>query len=220
MCIANDGVTILAGGRPDTVYCLRFLNSGTCGVQLSGQVAEQGKRLWRTDRYYRSRTRESTLRDMAATPPTTVGSAASSLDCYSRVRRPEGDPSICAPQALATYTRIDPSHVAAFSPTVIRLLRDGIHLGGVIASDSLTAANVPPVERAIEFLSAGGPDRVEDRGCHGGDCGRGPRPCLLGSGLRRQGGRRRPPDPRGKEAAGLLPCSGGLTAGTAPPACP
>jgi beta-N-acetylhexosaminidase len=62
--------------------------------------------------------------------------------------------------ALATYTRIDPHHLAVFSPTVMRLLRDGMGFGGVIASDDLGAAvavsKVPPAERAIDFLSAGG----------------------------------------------------------------
>jgi beta-N-acetylhexosaminidase len=62
--------------------------------------------------------------------------------------------------ALATYTRIDPHHLAVFSPTVMRLLQAGMGFGGVIASDDLGAAvavsNVPPAERAIDFLSAGG----------------------------------------------------------------
>ncbi|MGZ4213920.1 MAG: glycoside hydrolase family 3 N-terminal domain-containing protein [Actinomycetota bacterium] len=61
--------------------------------------------------------------------------------------------------ALATYTRIDPSHLAAFSPTVMRLLRVGIGFSGVIASDSLTAqavSSIPPAQRALDFLSAGG----------------------------------------------------------------
>jgi beta-N-acetylhexosaminidase len=61
--------------------------------------------------------------------------------------------------SLATYTRIDPNHLAAFSPTVMQLLRDGLGFDGVIASDSLTAtavSNLPPAQRAIDFLSAGG----------------------------------------------------------------
>jgi beta-N-acetylhexosaminidase len=62
--------------------------------------------------------------------------------------------------ALATYTHIDPHHLAVFSPTVMRLLRAGLGFRGVIASDDLGAAvavsDVPPAKRAIEFLSAGG----------------------------------------------------------------
>jgi beta-N-acetylhexosaminidase len=62
--------------------------------------------------------------------------------------------------ALATYTRIDPHRLAVFSPTVMRLLRAGLGFHGVIASDDLGAAvavsDVPPADRAIEFLSAGG----------------------------------------------------------------
>jgi beta-N-acetylhexosaminidase len=62
--------------------------------------------------------------------------------------------------ALATYTRIDGAHLAAFSPTVMRLLRDGLGFDGVIVSDDLGAAtavaSIPPAQRAIDFLSAGG----------------------------------------------------------------
>jgi beta-N-acetylhexosaminidase len=62
--------------------------------------------------------------------------------------------------ALATYTRIDPAHLAVFSPTVMRLLRDQMGFRGVIVSDDLGAAEavaqVPPARRAVDFLSAGG----------------------------------------------------------------
>ncbi len=62
--------------------------------------------------------------------------------------------------ALATYTRIDAAHLAVFSPTVMRLLHDEIGFDGVIVSDDLGAAtavaSVPPAQRAIRFLSAGG----------------------------------------------------------------
>ncbi len=62
--------------------------------------------------------------------------------------------------ALATFTRIDAAHLAVFSPTVMRLLRDGMGFDGVIVSDDLGAAtavaSVPPAQRAIDFLSAGG----------------------------------------------------------------
>ncbi len=62
--------------------------------------------------------------------------------------------------ALATYTRIDPNHLAVFSPAVMRLLRQGMGFDGVIASDDMGAATavaaVPPAERAIDFLAAGG----------------------------------------------------------------
>lgn len=62
--------------------------------------------------------------------------------------------------ALATYTRIDPAHLAAFSSMVIgRLLRGDLGFRGVIMSDSLTAtavAAMPPGQRALDFLLAGG----------------------------------------------------------------
>jgi beta-N-acetylhexosaminidase len=61
--------------------------------------------------------------------------------------------------ALATYTRIDAAHLAAFSPTVMSLLRKQLGFRGVIVSDSLTAtavASIPAGQRAIDFLLAGG----------------------------------------------------------------
>jgi beta-N-acetylhexosaminidase len=62
--------------------------------------------------------------------------------------------------ALATYTRIDPAHLAVFSPAVMRLLRDGLGFTGVIVSDDLGQAQavqaIPAATRAVSFLTAGG----------------------------------------------------------------
>jgi len=63
--------------------------------------------------------------------------------------------------ALATYTRIDPDHLAAFSSRIMRgLLRQQLHFRGVIVSDDLGAAaavaGLPPANRGFDFLSAGG----------------------------------------------------------------
>ena len=62
--------------------------------------------------------------------------------------------------ALATYTRIDPDHLAVFSPAVIGLLRDEMHFDGVIVSDEIGDAeavqSIPAGTRAVEFIDAGG----------------------------------------------------------------
>jgi beta-N-acetylhexosaminidase len=63
--------------------------------------------------------------------------------------------------ALATYTRIDPHHLAAFSPRIIGgLLRQRLHFKGVVVSDDLGAAaavaGLSPASRGIDFLAAGG----------------------------------------------------------------
>jgi beta-N-acetylhexosaminidase len=63
--------------------------------------------------------------------------------------------------ALATYTRIDPDHLAVFSSRIIQgILRDRLHFNGVIISDDLgeaaAVAKMPPGTRAIDFLMAGG----------------------------------------------------------------
>lgn len=63
--------------------------------------------------------------------------------------------------SLATYTRIDPRHLAAFSPRVMRvLLRRQLRFRGVIISDDLGAAHavaaMSPQARAIGFIADGG----------------------------------------------------------------
>ena len=63
--------------------------------------------------------------------------------------------------ALATYTHIDPGHLAAFSARIMRgLLRQQMHFGGVIVSDDLGAAaavaGLAAAARGIDFLAAGG----------------------------------------------------------------
>ncbi|MGY1631544.1 glycoside hydrolase family 3 N-terminal domain-containing protein [Geodermatophilus sp. SYSU D01186] len=61
----------------------------------------------------------------------------------------------------ATYTQIDPTAPAAFSPVVVTdLLREQLGFDGVVISDDLGAAEavqgVPVGERAVRFLAAGG----------------------------------------------------------------
>jgi beta-N-acetylhexosaminidase len=62
--------------------------------------------------------------------------------------------------ALATYTRIDPGHLAVFSPAIMTLLRARLGFRGVIISDDLgdatAVAGMPATDRAIEFIGAGG----------------------------------------------------------------
>ena len=62
--------------------------------------------------------------------------------------------------SLATYTKIDPDHIAAFSHTILTdMLRDDLGFDGVIMSDSLSATAVlawGPGTRAQSFLLAGG----------------------------------------------------------------
>jgi beta-N-acetylhexosaminidase len=62
--------------------------------------------------------------------------------------------------SLATYDRIDPDHLAAFSASVIDgVLRRDLRFRGVVTSDSLTAdavSDMSPRQRAIDFVDAGG----------------------------------------------------------------
>jgi beta-N-acetylhexosaminidase len=62
--------------------------------------------------------------------------------------------------STATYTKIDPQHLAVFSPTVIGLLRDTLYFDGVIVADDLgsavAVASIPPGDRAVDFIAAGG----------------------------------------------------------------
>ncbi|WP_324784965.1 glycoside hydrolase family 3 N-terminal domain-containing protein [Streptomyces sp. H51] len=63
--------------------------------------------------------------------------------------------------SLATYSKIDSHHIAAFSPTVVRkLLRTQLGFKGVVISDDLGQAvavrSYTPAQRATGFLAAGG----------------------------------------------------------------
>jgi beta-N-acetylhexosaminidase len=62
--------------------------------------------------------------------------------------------------SLATYERLDPDHLAAFSaPITGALLEDDLGFTGVVMSDSLSAeavSSIPVGSRAIRFLQAGG----------------------------------------------------------------
>ncbi|MDQ6795832.1 MAG: glycoside hydrolase family 3 protein [Chloroflexota bacterium] len=62
---------------------------------------------------------------------------------------------------LATFTQIDPDHLAAFSPLVMGdLLRGDLMFSGVVMSDDLGATKaveaIPAGQRAVDFLLAGG----------------------------------------------------------------
>jgi beta-N-acetylhexosaminidase len=63
--------------------------------------------------------------------------------------------------SLATYSKIDPDNRAVFSETVIDgMVRKDLGFDGVVLSDDLGAAAevkaVPPAQRALRFLRAGG----------------------------------------------------------------
>lgn len=62
--------------------------------------------------------------------------------------------------SLATYSKIDADHPAAFSSAVVDdLLRGQLGWGGVVISDALNAAavkSVPAPQRATQFIQAGG----------------------------------------------------------------
>ena len=116
--------------------------------------------------------------------------------------------------SLATYTKIDPNHLAVFSPTIIKgILRDDLGFRGVVISDSLGAAavaSIPPATRGTDFIAAGGDMIISNL-----------IPAAVGMA---QGiSARAATDPafralvdaatlrvlEAKNAAGLLPCSGG-----------
>ncbi|MFJ5534853.1 glycoside hydrolase family 3 N-terminal domain-containing protein [Streptomyces sp. NPDC093261] len=97
--------------------------------------------------------------DTTANVQDTVTSAGSSSLTPFRNGIRAGAPFVMV--SLATYTKIDPRHLAAFSPTVIgQLLRTQLGFKGVVISDDLGNAvavrSFTPAQRAVNFLAAGG----------------------------------------------------------------
>jgi beta-N-acetylhexosaminidase len=93
--------------------------------------------------------------------PRNVDTATTADDPYLEPFRRAVDVGVPAVMlSLATYARIDPGHLAAFSwPIIGGILEDDLGFGGVVMSDSLSAEAVSaiPVEtRAIAFLDDGG----------------------------------------------------------------
>jgi beta-N-acetylhexosaminidase len=90
-----------------------------------------------------------------------VDSVTTSTDPYLQSYREGIDAGVpYVMVAEATYTKIDPAHLAVFSPVVMGLLRNGLGFTGVIVSDDLgdaaAVASIPAGQRALDFLNAGG----------------------------------------------------------------
>jgi beta-N-acetylhexosaminidase len=78
---------------------------------------------------------------------------------FADLARSTADPFVMG--SSATYPRIDPAEQATFSSVVVTdLLRERLGFDGVVISDDLGDAravrDVPPGERAVRFLAAGG----------------------------------------------------------------
>jgi beta-N-acetylhexosaminidase len=113
--------------------------------------------------------------------------------------------------SLATYERIDPDHLAVFSPTIMgAMLRDDLGFGGVVLSDALGAtavASIPAGQRAIDYLRAGGDMLVVNQTPDAVAMAQ----ALLARASQDDAFRRRVDESalrvlRAKEALGLLPC--------------
>lgn len=113
--------------------------------------------------------------------------------------------------SLATYTKIDPDHLAVFSPTVIGgMLRGDLGFDGVVISDALGATaveSIPPGTRAIDFLEAGGDMIISNQTAPAIEMAK----AVTSRAATDDAFRERVDDAalhvlRAKEAAGLLPC--------------
>ncbi|MFD2090909.1 glycoside hydrolase family 3 N-terminal domain-containing protein [Blastococcus deserti] len=88
---------------------------------------------------------------------TTAGDAQVAL--FADLARSPAEPFVMV--SSATYPQLDPAEQAALSPVVVTdLLRERLDFDGVVISDDLGNAravrDVPPGERAVRFLAAGG----------------------------------------------------------------
>lgn len=115
--------------------------------------------------------------------------------------------------SLATYTKIDPDHLAVFSPAVIGgMLRGDLGFDGVVVSDALGATaveSIPPGTRAIDFLAAGGDMIISNKTAPAIEMAR----AVASHAATDDAFRERVDDAalhvlRAKEAAGLLSCGG------------
>jgi beta-N-acetylhexosaminidase len=115
--------------------------------------------------------------------------------------------------SLATYERIDPAHLAVFSPAVMGgMLRRDLAYRGVVISDALGAAAVAaiaPATRAVDFLDAGGDMIVSNQLAPAIEMAQ----ALASLAAERTSFRTRVDDAalrvlRAKEAVGLLACGG------------
>jgi len=116
--------------------------------------------------------------------------------------------------SLATYERIDPDHLAVFSPTVIGgMLHDDLGFRGVVMSDAIGATkavvSIPPAARAIDFVGAGGDLIISNQTPPAVEMAR----ALASRAAESASFRERVDDAalhvlRAKESMGLLPCSG------------
>jgi beta-N-acetylhexosaminidase len=112
----------------------------------------------------------------------------------------------------ASYPRLDRSAIATFSkPIITGLLRDRLGFRGLVMSDDLGAAvavsGLPPGQRAVRFVSAGGDLVLTIRSRDAGPMGQ----ALLDKAQQDQAFRARVTDAarhvlQAKQRAGLLPC--------------
>jgi beta-N-acetylhexosaminidase len=116
--------------------------------------------------------------------------------------------------SLATFEKIDPDHLAVFSPTIVDgMLRGDLGFNGVVISDALGAAKaiaaIPPASRAIDFLNAGGDLIISNQVVPATEMAQ----ALAARAAAKPSFARRVDDAalhvlNAKEAAGLLPCGG------------
>ncbi|WP_170207928.1 glycoside hydrolase family 3 protein [Rarobacter incanus] len=97
--------------------------------------------------------------DVSADVVDTETSASSPSVQVFRAAIEDGAPFVMV--SSATYQKIDPDTIAAFSPIVIEdLLRGELGFAGVVISDDVSAAKAvaawTPAERAVNFIAAGG----------------------------------------------------------------
>jgi beta-N-acetylhexosaminidase len=97
--------------------------------------------------------------DTASVVDTVTTAGDEQVSAFAALADSPAHPFVMA--STATYSRIDPTQRAAFSRVVLtRLLREQLGFDGVVISDDLgnaeAVAAVPPGERAVRFIAAGG----------------------------------------------------------------
>jgi beta-N-acetylhexosaminidase len=151
-----------AGNAPIGAFDRQYGATGAAVVAAAGTIVQglAAHQVIATLKHFPGLGRVRANTDTSAEVTDTVTAAGDDqVSAFGSLLRSPAHPFVM--MSSAVYTRIDAKAQAAFSPAVVTgLLRNQLGFDGVVISDDLAVAKavraLPPGERAIRFLAAGG----------------------------------------------------------------